>query len=116
MIKKQDVLLMYLREGKSQREIARETGIDRKTVRKYINEYELKKLEVEQCEDIVHTGELIQQLVEAPKYKVGIRRKRVLTEEIEKKIIHHLEENEEKRKKGLRKQLKKPIDIFVSVK
>ncbi|MDC3411852.1 helix-turn-helix domain-containing protein [Terrihalobacillus insolitus] len=38
--KKQDVLLMHLREGKSQREIARETGTDRKTVSKYIKEYE----------------------------------------------------------------------------
>ncbi|MBP3041803.1 helix-turn-helix domain-containing protein [Bacillaceae bacterium Marseille-Q3522] len=38
MNNKQDVLLMYLREGKLQREIARVTGIDRKTVRKYIKE------------------------------------------------------------------------------
>ncbi|WCK53272.1 IS21 family transposase [Aneurinibacillus sp. Ricciae_BoGa-3] len=110
--KKQEVLLMYLREAKSQREIARETGIDRKTVSKYIKEYENKKIEVEQCGDSVHTGELIQELVEAPKYKVGIRQKRVMTKEIEQKIIRYLEENEQKRKKGLRKQLKKPIDIF----
>ncbi|SEN67833.1 Homeodomain-like domain-containing protein [Mesobacillus persicus] len=77
--KKQDVLIMYLREGKSQREIARVTGIDRKTVSKYIKEYESKQQEIEQSNDSVLTGELIQELVEAPKYKVGIRPKRVMT-------------------------------------
>ncbi|MFZ3591912.1 IS21 family transposase, partial [Bacillus sp. DJP31] len=110
--KKQDVLIMHLREGRSQREIARITGIDRKTVRKYINEYESKKQEIEQCNNSVHTGELIQELVESPKYKVGIRNKRVMTKEIEQKIVDHLRENDEKRQKGLRKQQKKPTDIF----
>lgn len=110
--KKQNVLLMYLREGKSQREIARETGVDRKTVRKYIKEYESKRMEIQQSDDPVQTGELIQELVEAPKYKVGVRKRRVMTKDIEQKVIAHLQENEEKLKKGLRKQLKKPIDIF----
>lgn len=109
---KQKVLLMYLREGESQREIARVTGIDRKTVRKYIKEYEKKRKEIECSKDEVHTEELIQDLVETPKYKVGVRAKRVLTNEIEEKIIAHLQENEKKRKRGLRKQLKKPVDIF----
>jgi transposase-like protein len=110
--KKQQVLLMYLRDGDSQREISRVTGIDRKTVRKYIDEYEKKKIMIEESKDEIHTGELIQDLVEAPKYKVGVRPKRVLTKEVEEKIIAHLQENDVKRKKGLRKQLKKPVDIF----
>lgn len=59
---------MYLREERSQREIAGITGIDRKTVRKYIKEYEEKKIQIEQSDDSIHTGELIQDLVEAPKY------------------------------------------------
>jgi transposase len=58
---------MFLREGKSQREIAKVTGIDRKTVRKYIQEYENKKEEIDQSNDSIYTGELIQELVEAPK-------------------------------------------------
>ena len=110
--KKQEVLLMYFREGKSQREIARVIGIDRKTIRKYIKEYEKKKTEIEQCGDGVHKGELIQELVEAPRYKVGERPKRVMTPEIEQKIVQHLQENKEKRGMGLRKQVKKPVDIF----
>jgi DNA-binding CsgD family transcriptional regulator len=40
--KKQDVLIMYLREEKSQRQIAKLLDIDRKTVSKYIKEYENK--------------------------------------------------------------------------
>lgn len=103
---------MYLREGRSQREIAKMTGVDRKTISKYIKEYESKRKELEQCEDQVETGELIQTLVETPKYKVRVRTKRVLTEAVEKRIKEHLEENENKRQKGLRKQVKKPIDIF----
>ncbi|WP_348981348.1 IS21 family transposase [Bacillus sp. DNRA2] len=112
MNKKQQVLLMYLREGKSQREIARLTAIDRKTVRKYINEYEKKQKEIERSRDLVNTGELIQELVETPKYKTRTPTKRVMTKEIEQKIITHLQENEAKLLMGLRKQLKKPIDIF----
>jgi predicted transcriptional regulator len=110
--KKQEVLLMYLREEKSQREIAKTLEIDRKTVSKYIKEYEKKKIEIDQSKNDIQTGELIQDLIESPKYKVGIRTKRVMTEEIEQKILGHLRENEEKRKKGIRKQQKKPIDIF----
>jgi transposase len=108
---KQEVLLMYLREGESQREIARRIGIDRKTVSKYIKDYESKRNELEKLGTNVEAGELIQSIVETPKYNVGVREKRVLTEAIEQRIKELLEENEEKKKRGLRKQLKKPIDI-----
>jgi transposase len=110
--KKQDVLLMHIREGRSQREIARETGVDRKTIRKYIEEYETRYKEMENVKDTVLRGELIQELVESPKYRVRNRKKRVMTDENKQKIVQYLSENEEKQKKGLRKQLKKPIDIF----
>jgi DNA-binding transcriptional regulator LsrR (DeoR family) len=97
--KKQEVLLMYLMEGKSQREIARRIGIDRKTVSKYIKEYENKKVELEKQGTNQHNGEFIQSIVESPKYKVGNRKKRVLTKEIEERIKELLEENEEKKLK-----------------
>ena len=44
---KQDIILKFLREGLSQREISRRTGIARDTIRKYVNYYEnkLKPLE-----------------------------------------------------------------------
>lgn len=110
--KKQEILLMYLREGRSQREIANLTGVDRKTISKYIREYETKREELQQCDTSLEVGELIQTLVEAPAYKTGARAKRVLTKEVEGKIKQHLAENEQKRQAGLRKQVKKPIDIF----
>ncbi|KAF2956636.1 hypothetical protein AS160_05420, partial [Marinitoga sp. 38H-ov] len=40
MDQKRRVIYMYFREGKSQREISRIMGINRKTVGKYIKEYE----------------------------------------------------------------------------
>lgn len=109
---KQEILLMYLREGKSQREIARDTGIDRKTIRKYINTYEQKLAELEERNIPVDREELIQELVEAPKYPSNVRKKRVLTGGIEGKIIGYLQENKEKRARGLHKQQKKITDIY----
>ncbi len=109
---KQEILLMYLREGRSQREISRMTGVDRKTIRKYIQEYERKREELERNNVVEDPAELIQAIVETPKYNVGDRPKRKLTDDIIQKIQEHIYENEEKRRKGLRKQLKKPIDIY----
>ena len=43
---KQDIILMYIRDKKSKRAIARETGFARKTVDKYINEYEKQLVEL----------------------------------------------------------------------
>ncbi len=43
MLDKQRIIFKYFHDGKSQREIQKETGISRKTIRKYINEYETKK-------------------------------------------------------------------------
>ena len=43
LIDKQKIIISYYREGKPQRQIAREVGINRKTIRRYIREYEKKK-------------------------------------------------------------------------
>ncbi|WP_343834536.1 helix-turn-helix domain-containing protein [Caldalkalibacillus horti] len=109
----QNILMMHIHEGKSRREIARLTGIHRETVGKYINQYEKRR------EQLLAAGNtnfdvqaLIDALTTAPKYKVGQRPKRKLTPEINEKIKQHLTENEEKRNKGMRKQQKKPMDIF----
>ena len=113
---KQEILLMYLREGRSQREIARETGVDRKTIRKYIRAYEQKLSELKKTNGSLDRGELIRELVEVPKYRVNNRKKRVMTEEIEQRIQDYLRENAEKRRQGVRKQQKKPMDIFEALK
>ncbi|MCD8503160.1 MAG: IS21 family transposase [Bacillaceae bacterium] len=108
---KQEILLMYFREGKSQRSIAKEVGIDRKTVSSYIKDYENKLEELNEQQGPLDKGELIQSIVEEPKYKRVNRTKRVLTDEIEERILSLLQENELKRQQGLHKQTKKIIDI-----
>lgn len=108
---KQNILIKYFREGLSQRAIAREVGMDRKTVKRYIEEYESKLQEIENSNGEIDKGELIQNLVDSPKYDTSNRVKRKLTDEIEEKIKNFLEENRIKRQGGLHKQTKKIIDI-----
>lgn len=109
----QRILMMYIHEGRSRREIAKLTGINRETVGKYIKQYEERRIQLlAEGSTSVDVQALIDALTTAPKYKVGIRPKRKLTEEIEGKIKQHLIENEEKRNMGMRKQQKKPMDIF----
>jgi transposase-like protein len=108
---KQNMILMYVREGKSKREIARITGCNRRTVSKYMDEYIRNK------EALMHAGPeqdaaiLIEEIVKKPTYHGGDRKKRKLTPEMMKTIEQHLEENEMKRLKGQHKQLKKAVDI-----
>ncbi|PTQ55085.1 MAG: Mobile element protein [Candidatus Carbobacillus altaicus] len=59
LIQKQNILIMHYREGKSQREIARITGIDRKTVAKYIKQYEQQRKELEQSGNLADPNLLI---------------------------------------------------------
>lgn len=112
LLQKQELILNYYREGRSQREISRQTGISRKTIGKYINQYEEKRKELLASEDGADNSALIEAIVEVPKYTVGERPKRKLTKEMVQKIQAHLDENEEKKKKGQHKQLKKPMDIY----
>ena len=112
LLQKQELILNYYREGRSQREISRQTGISRKTIGKYINQYEEKRKELLASEDGADNSALIEAIVEVPKYTVGERPKRKLTKEMVQKIQAHLDENEEKKKKGQHKQLQKPMDIY----
>lgn len=82
LIQKQNILIMHYREGKSQREIARITGVDRKTVGKYIKQYEQQRRELEERGHLEDPSILIQAIVESPKYTVGKRSKRKLTENV----------------------------------
>lgn len=40
LVDKQEIIISYFRDGKSQGQIEKETGISRKTIRKYIKRYE----------------------------------------------------------------------------
>lgn len=110
---KQQIIISAYWEGKSQRAIARETGIDRKTIRAYLRKYEVKRKKLlAEGKNESDIRELIDDLVEKPKYNTQNRKKRKLTDEIIAKIKEHLRENEIKKSKGQAKQQKKKIDIY----
>ena len=108
---KQNMILMYVREGKSKREIARITGCNRRTVSKYMDEYLRNKEALMNAGPEQDTAILIEEIVKKPSYQGGDRKKRKLTPEMVKAIEQHLDENEIKRLKGQHKQLKKAVDI-----
>ena len=110
LLDKQKIILKYYHDGQSQRAIQRETGISRKTIRKYIREYENKKAALLETQNIPD-GELIQSVVEKPTYDSTGRKKTKLTPEIMGRIEYYLQENEAKRTIGRGKQQKKKIDI-----
>lgn len=110
LLDKQKLILKHYHDGKSQRAIQRETGICRKTIRKYIREYESKKAALLDAR-IIPEGELIQSIVEEPTYDSSSRKKTKLTPQIIKRIEQYLQENENKRAAGRAKQQKKKIDI-----
>ena len=107
---KQEIILKHYHDGKSQRVIHRETGICRKTIRKYIREYESKRIALFAHQDTLG-GELIQSIVEKPTYDSSNRKKTKLTPEIMEQVMGYLKENETKRATGRSKQQKKKIDI-----
>ena len=67
LVEKQQIILRHYYNGDSQREIHRETGICRKTIRKYIRKYEAAKRDLMEGHSGVGSGnviELIQDIVE----------------------------------------------------
>ena len=106
MYTKQEIILKYYREGKSQREISRDLGISRLTVRKYLSQCELQQ------ETDNQDQELSKRLTEPPVYDSANRMKLRLTTEVQDVIDGLLKENEKKRGTGLHKQILKKIDIL----
>lgn len=108
MKKKQEVLIQYFRDGKSERSIARGLSISRTTVRRYIKSYR----EAQQHSSYASEDTLLQKVVEAPRYSVDNRTKRKLSSAVCKEIDRLLELNRQKRTKGLHKQILKKFDIY----
>lgn len=107
MYTKQEIILRSYREGKSQRQISRELQLNRKTVRKYIEEYE-RLQDVEKEKESGYPT----YLTTAPQYKMPNRQKVRLTEEIQATIDDLLSANKARIEAGLRKQTLKKIDIL----
>lgn len=107
MYTKQEIIIKNHREGQSQRSISRDLQLNRKTVKKYIEDYE-SHLQAHPKEE----GSLGKYLSEAPVYNLKARSRYKLTKEIQEAIDKHLAENADKKSKGLRKQLLKKCDIY----
>lgn len=110
---KAEIIISYIRDGKSFSQIERDVGVTRKTITKYIREYEAKKKELlEKDCSIEHHELLIEELVNRPKYNALNRKKRAVTDQMLERIDEFLKENEVKRSSGRSKQQMKKIDIF----
>jgi len=116
LIEKQKIIITYLRKGKSQRQIAREMDLNRRTIAKYVKDYETKKTQIADSKENINQEELIADIVEDPRYDTSNRKKVKLTEEIIDRIKFYLRENEVKRAEGKTKQQKKKIDIHEALK
>ncbi len=109
MQEKQEIILRYFREKESLRKISRELGLHRKTVKKYVTDYEeAQKLLFPRLST---TTEVIDEITKSPSYKKRIISKRKLTKAIETEVKILLEKNRLKRSNGQRKQQLKKIDI-----
>lgn len=107
MYTKQEIIIRYIREGKSQRQISRDLCISRKTVKKYIDSYCSRQRQNGKGEENLH-----EYLSVSPKYSCPIRTKRSLTIEAQQQIDQLLEDNARKRSIGLHKQVLKKCDIL----
>jgi len=105
---KQEIIRRYFRENDSERKIARDLQINRRTVKKYLKEY----LKVKEQSDKEGLQEILQEYSSSPPaYNTSKRRRRKLTNEIAALIDEQIKENERKKREGLRKQVKRKIDI-----
>jgi transposase len=106
---KQEIIRRYFREYDSIRKISRDLQISRITVKKKLLEYVIAK---QTSATGVDQKAMQDYLSSPPRYDIRNRSRRKLTSEIEKLIIEQLEENRRKRQEGLRKQVKRKVDIW----
>ena len=109
---KQEIIINYFLKGYSKRRISRETKIHRNIVTKYINEYSLNREKLIKKSKNEQIPELIDSIIETPKYNVSNRKKRKITDKILEIVKKCLKENETKKNNGQHKQMMKNIDIF----
>src|SRR5665648_713819 len=107
MYTKQEIIILSYREGKSHRQISRELQINRKTIKKYIDDFERHQSGSTQPETALSTY-----LSSPPLFRIGTRSKVHLTQEVQSFIDAQLEANGKKVQQGMRKQILKNIDIL----
>lgn len=106
MEEKTSIILSHRREGMSIREIARRNGMSRKTVRKYLREFE------KETGPAPTSGEVDDYLLTKPKYDSSGRVRRVVTEEVRRRIDGFIARNRENAAAGLHKQQMRKLDMW----
>lgn len=105
-----EILRMYFVEGKPKKQIARNLKVSKNTVKSYINEF------LESKKELIASGvskyELIENMVEEPKYNSSKRSARVMTDEVKEKIRVFINENEIKPNTGKAKMCMSAQDMY----
>ena len=105
-----EILRMHFVEGKPKKQIARELNVSKNTVKTYINEF------LESKKELIDSGiskyELIENMIEKPKYNSNNRLSRVMTDEIKEKIHSFINENAIKRNTGKTKMCMSAQDMY----
>ena len=101
---------MYFVEGIPKKKIARDLNISKNTVKTYINEF------LESKKELIASGiskyELIENMIEKPKYNSSNRSPRVMTDEIKEIIRGFIKDNEAKRNTGKFKMCMTAQDMY----
>ncbi len=111
LVDKQRIIIEHCK-GKSNRSIAKEMALNRKTVDKYVSEYEdARKKELDGLPAGRNLPPVIPTILVAPKYDSSNRNKTIITDDVLQKIKMCLEENESRMLRGAGKQVMRAIDI-----
>lgn len=111
---KQRIILNHI-DGLSNRAIAAKLHMSKDTINKYVNEYEEEKLKLLEMNPAMDQNELIQAIVEKPKYHAENRKPVKVSEELIATVDACLEANQRKRASGRTKQVMKKIDIHAEL-
>lgn len=109
--KKEKMIRLYL-TGLSYTEIAKEIGMTRQTVSKYIKQYETDLKELESATTTQEKEQIIIRSSVRPKYDISNRQRFKLTPDVEEMNNTCLLENKQKIQQGKRKLIMKNIDIY----
>ena len=77
---KQQIIIRYL-NGDGQRKIAKELHVSRNTIRKYVNEYNVRKQELLNNNILMNKNEIIDDIVAEPTYDSSNRSRRKISDE-----------------------------------